>query len=168
MFALEQYQHAWVNEAHCVDNGLSMPERLAYHQAHSLPHMKTLLDWCEEQLNTETVEANSNLWRAMNNFIRHYECLTAFCRIAGAPVGNNEIERLIKLVVRVRKNSLFFKTLVGAEISDIITSVLSTCHEHEVNGFVYLNAIQRNQLAVKASPEKWLPWNYPQADRSSA
>ena len=87
VFALEQYQHAWVNEAHCVDNALSTTERQAYHQAHSLPRMKTLLDWCEEQLNTETVEANSNLGRAMNYFIRHYEGLTAFCRIAGAPVG---------------------------------------------------------------------------------
>ena len=165
LFVLELYQHAWVNEAHCLDNTLSITERLDYHKAHSLPHMKTILDWCEEQLATDTVEANSNLGRAMNYFIRHYEGLTAFCRIAGAPVDNNEIERLIKLIVRARKNSLFFKTLVGAEISDIITSVLACCHEQNINGFEYLNAVQRNQLAVKASPERWLPWNYSEAEK---
>jgi len=165
LFALEQYQHAWMNESHCVENGLPDDERLAYHQTHSLPHMETLLTWCEEQLSTEVVEANSNLGRAMNYFIRHYEGLTAFCRITGAPVDNNEIERLIKLIVRARKNSLFFKTLVGAEISDVITSVLATCHEQNINAFDYLNAVQRNQLAVKASPERWLPWNYPRAEK---
>ena len=167
IFALEQYQHAWVNDAHCVDNKLSTDERLAYHQAHSLPAMKTLLTWCEEQLNTEVVEANSNLGRAMNYYIRHYEGLIAFCRLPGAPVDNNEIERLIKLIVRGRKNSLFFKTLVGAEISDVITSVLATCHEQNINAFNYLNAVQRNQLAVKASPQRWLPWNYPQTEKTS-
>ena len=161
IFALEQYQYAWINDDYCREQEMSNVERLAYHQEHSEPHMKALLNWCEDQLSDTTVEPNSNLGRAMNYYIRHYEGLIAFCRIPGAAVDNNEIERLIKLVVRARKNSLFFKTLVGADISDVITSVLATCHEHNINSFEYLNAVQRNQLAVKASPEKWLPWNYP-------
>jgi transposase len=160
---LEQYQHAWINEHHCAEQSLSDDDRLVYHQEHSLPHMHTLLSWCEEQLASDAVESNSNLGRAMRYFIRHYEGLTTFCRLPGAPVDNNEIERLIKLIVRARKNSLFFKTLVGADISDVITSVLATCHKQNINAFDYLNAVQRNQLAVKASPEKWLPWNYPQS-----
>ena len=164
IFALEHYQHVWVNNTHCTDNGLTDKERLAYHKEHSWPHMEALHQWCEQQLSTEAVEANSNLGKAMQYFLRHYDGLTAFCRIPGAPVDNNEIERLIKLIVRARKNSLFFKTLVGAEISDIITSVLATCHEQGINAFEYLNAVQRNQLSVKATPEKWLPWNYPQAE----
>jgi transposase len=163
IFALEQYQHAWINEHHCAEQALSDDDRLVYHQEHSLPHMHTLLGWCEEQLASDAVESNSNLGRAMRYFIRHYEGLTTFCRLPGAPVDNNEIERLIKLIVRARKNSLFFKTLVGADISDVITSVLATCHKQNINAFDYLNAVQRNQLAVKASPEKWLPWNYPQS-----
>lgn len=52
---------------------------------------------------------------------------------------------------------VFFKTSVGADISDIITSVLAICHDNDVNAFHYLNAVQRNQLAVKTAPEKWLP-----------
>jgi len=162
IFALEQYQHVWVNNTHCAKEGLSDADRMAYHKEHSLPFMQIILNWCEDQLSTDAVEANSNLGRAMKYFIRHYEGLTAFCRTPGAPVDNNDIERLIKLIVRARKNSLFFKTLVGADISDIITSVLATCHEQDINAFDYLNAIQRNQLAVKAAPMKWLPWNYPQ------
>ena len=98
----------------------------------------------------------------MKYFIRHFEPLTALCRLPGVPVDNNECERIIKVVVRARKNSLFFKTLVGAEISDVITSILVICHEHDINAFDYLIAVQQNQLTVKALPEKWMPWDYPQ------
>lgn len=163
VYALELYQHAWVNEVHCVDKVLSPEQRTAYHKANSLPHLQALLAWSQEKLDSDAVEPNSNLGKAMQYFIRHFDGLSAFCNVLGAPVDNNEIERLIKLIVRARKNSLFFKTAVGADISDVITSILAICNENEVNAFHYLNAVQRNQAAVKASPEKWLPWNYPAA-----
>ncbi|MDC0435014.1 IS66 family transposase [bacterium] len=161
LHALELYQHAWVNDTHCEKNQFSPKQRLDYHREHSLPPMQELLAWCHQQLDDDTVEHNSNLGKAMQYIIRHFEGLTAFCRIVGAPVDNNEIERLIKVIVRNRKNSLFFKTSVGADISDVITSMLVMCHENDINAYYYLNSIQRNQLLVKASPEKWLPWNYP-------
>ncbi|MDB3936423.1 hypothetical protein N9383_06885 [Granulosicoccus sp.] len=50
---------------------------------------------------------------------------------------------------------------MGADVSDVITSMLAICHENDINAYHYLTSIQRNQLLVKASPEKWLPWNYP-------
>jgi len=159
--ALELYQHAWVNNDYCVDNDFSPEQRLEHHRKHSLPPMQELLAWCHEKLDSNTVEHNSNLGKAMQYIIRHFKGLTAFCRIVGAPIDNNEIERLIKIVVRHRRNSLFFKTSVGADISDVITSMLVTCYENDINAFDYLTSIQRNQLLVKASPEKWLPWNYP-------
>ena len=159
--ALELYQHAWDNETHCEDNAFSVEQRCAYHKEHSLPHMEQLLSWCHERLDTNKVEPNSNLGTAMRYFIRHFDGLTAFCQTLGAPVDNNEIERLIKLIVRSRKNSLFFKTAVGADISDVITSVLAICHENDINAFEYLNAVQRNRASVNATPDKWLPWNYP-------
>ena len=97
----------------------------------------------------------------MSYFKRHFAGLSAFCFTPGVPLDNNECERLIKLIVRSRKNSLFHQTAVGAEISDVISSVLATCHENQINAFEYLNAVQRNQKAVRASPQDWLPWNYP-------
>jgi len=60
--------------------------------------------------------------------------------------------------VRARKNSLFFKTQNGADVSDVITSILATTTECDANAFDYLQCLQ---LAVRAAPEKWLPWNYP-------
>ena len=103
-------------------------------------------------------EFDKCLCNARQYFIRYFDGLSTFCTLPGAPVDNNEIERLIKLIVRARKNSLFFKTADGTDISDIITSMLAICHENEVNAFHYLNAVQRNQAAIKVAPEKWLSW----------
>ena len=96
----------------------------------------------------------------MSYFIKHFEGLSAFCRIPGIPIDNNESERALKLIIRGRKNSLFHQTAVGANIADVICSLLAICHEQGINAKDYLIAIQQNQLGVKASPEKWLPWNY--------
>lgn len=161
LFALECYEPVWENEAHC-NASLDENARLAYHKEHSLPLMNKLKAWCEEQLAEDgLVEPNSNLGKAMAYLLRHFDGLSAFCKILNAPVDNNEIERLIKLIVRSRKNSLFFKTQNGADVSDVITSILATCTECHADTFDYLQCLQRNQLAVRAMPEKWLPWNYP-------
>lgn len=161
---LKRYGKIWDNDDHCSDHGLSPQERLAYHRDHSEPHLQSIRAHCQTLLDSSEVEPNSNLGNAMQYFIRHYEGLSAFCRVPGAPLDNNIIERLIKIVVRNRRNSLFFKTLAGAAISDVLTSVLVTCQENGVDAFRYLNAIQKNQLSMKASPENWLPWNYPDKD----
>ena len=164
LHALETYQLIWAAERHCIVEKLDDAARLAWHQAHSAAPMAELIEWCEAQLAIGAVEENSTLGGAMRYLVRHQEGLTLFLREPGAPVDNNEIERLIKLVVRGRKSSGFYRSEVGAAVSDVITSVLATCHENAVNGFEYLNAVQRNRAAVRASPERWLPWNYPRDD----
>lgn len=162
LYALETYSGIWIHDSHCAEQGLCAEQRLAYHQTHSLPLMAEIKRWCETQTGLEgSVEPNSNLGIAMAYFIRHYEGLTAFCRIPGAQIDNNEAERIVKLIVRGRKNAYFFKTENGAEVSDIITSVLATCHEANVDALAYLIAVQANQLAVRAAPQNWMPWNYP-------
>ena len=160
LHALELYQQVWVHEAHCRDQQLSPEARLVYHRAHSAPVMQALNVWCTEQLDSGAVEANGTLGKAMQYVVNHYDALTLFVRVAGAPIDNNVIERLIKLVVRGRKNSHFYRSEVGAGVSDVITSVLATCHENEINGFTYLVTLQRHAAAVRRAPDRWLPWNY--------
>ena len=165
---LQLYKHAWINDDHCQKNQLNDIQRRDHHQQHSLPVMHQILQLCEQQLVSEhgepsIVEPNSNLGKAMSYFIKHFTGLSAFCRIPGAPIDNNESERALKLVIRGRKNSLFHQTAVGANIADVICSVLAICHEQGVDAQDYLVAVQQNQLQVKASPEKCLPWNYPKS-----
>ena len=163
---LQLYKQTWINDDHCRMHQLSDIERRDYHQQHSLPVMQQIRKFCEQHLASEAdeqpvVEPNSNLGKAMRYFIKHFTELSAFCRISGAPIDNNGSERALKLLIRGRKNSLFHQTPAGANIADVICSMLAICHEHEIDAMAYLIAVQANQLQVKAAPEKWLPWNYP-------
>lgn len=160
LHALEQYQRIWVAETHCQQEALSPEARLAWHREHSAPVMEALKDWCAEQLDSGAAEANGALGQPMRYVLNHFDALTLFCRVQGAPLDNNVAERLIKLIVRNRKNSGFYKTQAGADVSDVITSVLATCHENQVNAFEYLVALQRHSALVRRQPERWLPWNY--------
>ncbi len=47
-------------------------------------------------------------------------------------------------------------------------SLIHTCRLNGANPFDYLSALQRHAAAVKANPGAWLPWNYIQADATSA
>ena len=157
---LNLYKVIWINEDVVVDQQLDTSQRLAYHREHSLPKMKEIFDWGEQQLTAEKVEANSGLGKAIRYFSSHYDGLTRFCTLEGAKLDNNWMEGQLKMIVRGRNNFSFYKTQLGANISDIITSVIATCINCEVNPFDYLVAIQQNQAQVNTSPETWLPWNY--------
>jgi hypothetical protein len=159
-WVLERYGVIWDNERHCQTQALSPAQRLAYHRTHSLPVMEQIRDWGQQQLANATVEANSGLGQAIGYVERHFRGLTAFCRREGAPIDNNRMEQALKLIIRGRKNALFFKTPAGAAIADVMTSVVATAHHAGINTFDYLVALQRHADAVKRQPERWLPWNY--------
>jgi transposase len=138
-------------------------QRLDHHREHSLPAMEGLKAWCEAALAQGSVEENSGLGKAIRYYLSHYEGLAAFCHIEGAKLDNNLAEQLLKLIARCRKNALFYKTQAGAHVGDVITSLLATCEQNEVNGYDYLLAIQQHRRRVAKSPGDWLPWNYRQA-----
>lgn len=135
-------------------------ERLAYHQTHSEPILTELRQWIETQLAEHQVEPNSGLGQAMNYFLRHYEGLTRFLNVAGAPLDNNFVERILKRAVLHRKNALFYKTEHGAALGDLLMSVIETCALNQTNAFDYLVTLIRQARAVRADPAAWLPWNY--------
>jgi transposase len=67
---------------------------------------------------------------------------------------------MLKIVVRDRKNAMFHKTLLGATIRDVITSMIATGSEAGVNVMDYFTLLQREQKQAKSHPENYLPWNY--------
>lgn len=134
-------------------------ERLRYHQQHSKPIIEELYTWISQQYDKEK-EPNSSLGKAMKYMLKHEEKLTTFLRVAGTPLDNNECERALKKAILHRKNSLFYKNEHGADIGDIFISLFQTCQLNGINPFEYLVALQENSKKAKATPEKWLPWNY--------
>jgi len=95
----------------------------------------------------------------IDTFNKHYEGLTAFCRLEGAQLDNNRAEQALKLVARNRKNAMFHKTQAGADIADVIMAMIATAAEAGVNVLDYFNTVQRKPIEVKANPERFLPWN---------
>jgi len=80
--------------------------------------------------------------------------------IAGAPLDNNLVERALKLFIRQRKNSLFYKSEHSAYIASVLTSLIATCLYAGVSVLEYLVALQEHRREVFAKPEAWLPWTY--------
>ena len=86
--------------------------------------------------------------------------MTLFLRVAGAPLDNNICERALKMAIRQRKNSLFYKTLRGAAVGDLYMSLIHTCYLSGVSPVDYLTELQRNRQRVRDAPADWMPWNY--------
>ena len=149
-----------VYEHEAETQGMRAQERLAYHQAESGPVMKELKEWIEKQFAERQVEPNSNLGRALQYWLNHWEKLTVWLREAGAPLDNNEAERTLKQFILMRKNSLFFKTEMGATVGDILASLIQTCRLNGINAWGYLVWIVRNKADARRNPQLYLPWNY--------
>ena len=157
---LARYGEIWSHDHKAAELALAPAQRLAYHQQHSLPVMEEIKDWGETHLNNKTIERNSGLGKAIRYFNKHYESLARFCTVEGVQLDNNEIERQLKIVVRDRKNAMFHKTLNGATIGDVITSMIATAARAGVNVFEYFTTLQQNKEKVKVNPENYQPWNY--------
>jgi len=161
-FVLNIIGLVYANDAHCKQSKLSPEERLIYHQTHSQPLMDALRLWLHNQRAYELSEPNSGLGEAVRYMLRHWVPLTTFLRVAGALLDSSWAERAIKIAIRHRRNSLFYKTPKGAQVGDCLMSLIYTCTQNDVNPYDYLNTLQRHGSQVKAGPSFWLPWNYVQ------
>ena len=106
------------------------------------------------------MEPNSSLGKAIVYMQAHWETLTRFLSVPGAPLDNNLVERALKLFIRQRKNSLFYATEHSAYIASVLTSLIATCLQAGVNALDSLVALQEHRAAVCADPAAWLPWTY--------
>jgi transposase len=134
--------------------------RLAYHQQYSAPLMDGLKEWLQKQFDDRLVEPNSSLGKAIAYMQGHWETLTRFLHFPGAPLDNNLCERSLKLFIRQRKNSLFYKTEHSAYVASVLTSLIATCIQAGVNAVDYLVALQEHRHEVFLTPAAWLPWTY--------
>jgi transposase len=159
-FLLETLSEVYKNDALARERGLGPDERLRLHQEKSGPIMAGLETWLRAQIEEHKVEPNSGLGKAIAYMRKHWQRLTLFLRVAGAPLDNNVCERALKKAILHRKNALFYKTLNGARVGDIFMSLIHTAELKGVDPFAYLVALQRHHEDVAESPGDWMPWNY--------
>jgi transposase len=99
--------------------------------------------WLNRQLDEKLCEPNSDLGSAVTYMLNHWEPLTLFLRVAGAPLDSSIVERALKKAILHRTNSLFYKTQRGARVGDLFRSLIYTCQLSDVNPFDYLTALLR-------------------------
>jgi len=162
-YVIEALAKVYHHDKMTKEQGLSAEQRLRFHQDRSGPLMATLKEWLQKELNQRRVEPNSSMGKAITYMLKHWEPLTLFLRIPGAPLDNNLCEQALKRAILHRKNSLFFKTEHGAYIGDLFMSLIHTCTLNRVNPFHYLTTLQRHSSELFKNPKRWLPWNYQQA-----
>jgi hypothetical protein len=110
---------ALVPDEQCKTQALSDDERLAIHQRDSAPVMAKLQQWIIAQFHEKRVEPNSGLGEAFQYLLKRWGKLTLFLRVSGAPLDNSFCERVLKLAIRHRNNSLFYRSVRGARVGDI-------------------------------------------------
>jgi hypothetical protein len=158
---LELFGQIYLNERIAKKKDLDKEQRLKWHQKESAPVMEELFHYCTGLIDSKEVEPNSSFGKAIRYLTKnHWEKLTRFLHVAGAPISSAEVERLLKTAVLHRKNSLFYKTQMGALVSDILMSVIQTSIKAGKNPFHYLTTLQQHAKRVWGEPAKWLPWNY--------
>jgi transposase len=118
-YVLEAFEVVYCNDQLTREDRLTPEGRLYFHQQHSGPTMEQLQSWLKRQVEEKLVEPNSGLGAAIGYLRKHWEKLTLFLRVAGAPLDNNLCERALKKAILHRKNALFFKTRQGAAAGDL-------------------------------------------------
>jgi hypothetical protein len=157
---IEALEQVFDHETAARAQQMSPEARFAYHQAYSRPIMDELHRGLDQQVEARLVEPNSALGKAIAYMQGHWETLTRFLSVVGAPLDNHLVERALKLCIRQRKNSLCYKTEHSASIASVLTSLIATCLHAGVNALESLVALQEHRQEVFAAPEAWLPWTY--------
>jgi len=157
---LESLAVIYHNDELAREQKLSPQKRLLFHQEKSGPMMEQLHLWLERQLEDRLVEPNSSLGKAFSYMRKHWERLTLFLRVAGAPLDNNICERALKIAILNRKNAMFYKTEHGAHVGDLFMSLIYTCKLCGANAFDYLTELDRHASELSSCPQNWMPWNY--------
>jgi transposase len=157
---LEALAVIYRNDAIARKRNLSPAARLEFHQAESGSIMEELQAWLAQQFEDRLVEPNSALGGAISYMLKHWEKLTLFLHVPGAPLDNNICERALKKAILHRKNALFYKTTNGAHVGDVFMSLIYTCELCGANPFDYLTELERHAGEIAENPQHWMPWNY--------
>ena len=141
-----------------ITKGMINTERLKYHQEHSQSIIDELKEYLISQKNE--FEPNGVAGQAIDYILKRWTELTQFLRHQDAPLDTNITERALKLIIQVRKSSMFYKTLNSAKFASYVQTALYSAAQNDVNPCVYMENILIHKERVIDNPNAWLPWNY--------
>jgi transposase len=165
---LEHLRIVFKNDEDARQQRMSDIHRLRHHQKHSGLVLGRLRKWMRKQFRDRRIEENSGLGSAIRYLLKHWRKLTLFLRRPGVPLTNNILERALKMAIRHRNNSYFFRSEEGARVGDLYMSLIHTAELHGANPFDYLSQLLCHAVELAAHPEDWMPWNYRPTIESAA
>ena len=162
--AVNKLSLTWDNRDTATLEEMNAAQTLELHQNKSYPVLLELKQACEDYLAGEAAEEHSGLGNAVAYFLRHFDGLTAFCRLENAPLDNNECEETLKRIILARKNAYFFKTEKSAGEFSRLLSLIETAKRSGTNLFEYLTDLQSDYSKVIRNMTAYLPWNWKRQD----
>lgn len=134
-------------ERACADQ--SSEFRRAQRKEHAVPLLQSLESWLGEQeflpksLIGKAATYTRNQWQALNRYVQDGDL----------SIDNNFAERAMRPIAIGRKNWLFVGSKKAGERAAILTSLIATCKNLEVEPWAYLKDIL-NKLAYRPSPQE--------------
>ena len=161
-YALSKIQQLYLIEKECDKHEVSMQERKNIRQLKATPIMNELKGWFEQiaiKYGSSTLlgKAAGYAYLRWDNMIRYLDN-------GRIKIDNNLAENEIRPITLGRKNYLFCGNHAAAENMCVITSLLSTCRNHDVNPREYLNSIiakmpymvnATHEQIVELLPHRW-------------
>ena len=123
------------------------------------PLWETFHLWCLNEILNH--DQNSQMYKALNYVIRHYEELTAYLDIPEMPLDNNETEREIRAMVMGKKAYLFCQTDDACERAAMMYSFFGACKVMGKNPERWLTYVldhikeTKDEDMYKLLPEFW-------------
>lgn len=155
---IDMFSQVYRNDKHTKE--MTDYDRLAYHQEHTAPVMNKIRGTLTQLIDDKRYEPNSQIIKAVNYSLKRWHELTVFLRELGAPLDSNSAEQILKIPIRQRKNSQYFKTIGSAYLSTAIISIVMSCVFSEIDPVEYLTALFKNKGKILLNPSGWLPWEY--------
>lgn len=123
------------------------------------PLWQTFHLWCLNEI--LTYDKNSQMYKALNYVIRHYDELTAYLDIPEMPLDNNDTEREIRAMVMGKKAYLFCQTDDACERAAMMYSFFGACKVKGKNPERWLTDVldhikeTKEEDLYKLLPEFW-------------
>lgn len=135
-FGLASFQIIYGVEELIIELGLTGSDKIAYRKENAAIAWQSLLAWCVFTVND--VPQNSQMHKACNYVIRHYDELTAYMDYDVVPLDNNATESAIRALVMGKQNYLFCQNEESCHYAAVMYTFFAACK------------------VLKINPEKWL------------
>jgi transposase len=130
-YALAEMQKLYEVERKCREQGIRGEERKQIRQQESVPVLKNLERWMEEQ--HKNINPSSSLGEALSYCLKRWKGLCCYAEDGDLEIDNNFVENAIRPVAVGRKNYLFAGSHEAAQRAAMMYSLFACCKKNEVN-----------------------------------